>query len=456
MIRCVTDWEEASQPPPENETNGKPRADGQQGTDESPKPETEGPREDGEASAKTNADEERKGKSEHEKAGQKQLQLWWHGDKNPDLDRAWLVEGLLPETGIGLISGQWGVYKTFVALDLSLSLMAGPTFAGRRVNRLCGVLFVAVEGAFEIPLRLQCALEAKFPDVDVAARLPFAMACECPRLLDRSALETLENTARAAARRMQADHDVELGAIIIDTMSTAALFKDEDDNAEGAHVMYVLNQLARKLGCIVIAVDHFGKMVETGTRGASAKEASADVVLAVLAEKELSGKVINPRMAIRKVRGAPTGNEVPFTTRVVDARAEDGQTTLVIEWQAEQGSTAPPKEIWPPALRVFRDALIAALDGGTLRQVFGDGPTVRAVDREAVRAEFVRRFPAEGDTEERRQANRRQAFKRGLDYARAKSLVGIEVEGKTTCIWLTKAAEAEPRHPGVTVSRAVT
>jgi hypothetical protein len=50
-------------------------------------------------------------------------------------------------------------------------------------------------------------------------------------------------------------------------------------------------------------------------------------------------------------------------------------------------------ETLSPNLRVFRDALIAALEVGTRRQVFGNGPTVVAVDREAVRPEFYRRFP---------------------------------------------------------------
>lgn len=413
-----------------------------QGANQSQKSETEEPCDEGEASAETKTDGQTGGDQADERWRQREnaLQLWWHGDKNSDTDRAWLVEGLLPEIGMALISGQFGTFKTFVALDLSLSLMAGETFAGRSVNRRCGVLFVAVEGAFEIPVRLECALETKFPEIK--GSLPFAMASECRRLLDPSALETLESTARAAADRMHKNHDVDLGAIIIDTMSTAVLVKNEDANSEAARVMHMLNQLARKLGCIVIGVDHFGKTVETGTRGASAKEASADAVLAVLADKESSGAALNPRMVIRKVRGAPTSNEVPFSTKVVDA--DDGQTTLVIGWLAERGSAAPPKEIWPRALRVFRDALVAALERGTPRPAFGSGPTVRAVDRETVRTEFVRRFPAEGDTEEKRQANTRQAFKRGLDYARARHLVGIENEGKATWIWLINPATAPP------------
>src|SRR5262249_47704508 len=47
------------------------------------------------------------------------ITLHWHGDRDKIPARAWLVEGLLPEIGSGLASGQWGTYKTFVALELA-------------------------------------------------------------------------------------------------------------------------------------------------------------------------------------------------------------------------------------------------------------------------------------------------------------------------------------------------
>jgi len=53
------------------------------------------------------------------------IALHWHGDKDKTAKRSWLIEGLLPETGSGLASGQWGTYKTFVALDLAAAVIAG-------------------------------------------------------------------------------------------------------------------------------------------------------------------------------------------------------------------------------------------------------------------------------------------------------------------------------------------
>lgn len=60
----------------------------------------------------------------------------------------WLIKHILPETGTGIISGQWGAYKTSIALDIALSVMNSLNFAGRyRVKRRGGVLYLAPEGA---------------------------------------------------------------------------------------------------------------------------------------------------------------------------------------------------------------------------------------------------------------------------------------------------------------------
>jgi hypothetical protein len=69
-----------------------------------------------------------------------------HGDADPAASQKCLVEGLLPETGAALISGQWGTYKTFVTFNLAAALMRGTAFAGLTVARRGGVLWIAAEG----------------------------------------------------------------------------------------------------------------------------------------------------------------------------------------------------------------------------------------------------------------------------------------------------------------------
>ena len=121
---------------------------------------------------------------------------------------------------------------------------------------------------------------------------------------------------------MQAEFGLPLGLIGIDTIAACAGYSragDEYDNAVGQAVMNVLKAVAQELGCFVLGIDHFGKNLEAGTRGASSKESSGDLVLACLGNKELSGSVTNTRLAVRKHRGGRQGQEYPLRLRLVEA-----------------------------------------------------------------------------------------------------------------------------------------
>jgi RecA-family ATPase len=221
---------------------------------------------------------------------------------------------LLLEVGTALISGAWGTYKTFIAIDLAKAVMLGTTFAGRKVMRQAGVLFIAAEGSAEIPIRLQAACQEE-------GKLPFAWVEDCPRLLDRGALKILVAMAKAAHKKMMRDFNLPLGLVIIDTMAASAGFNDEASNAEAQTVMNVLTSLAKQMKVLSVTVDHFGKNADSGTRGASAKEASVDGVLAVLGDHDTSGKVTNTKLVARKVRGGVTGVEFAFNKRVASISA---------------------------------------------------------------------------------------------------------------------------------------
>ena len=227
------------------------------------------------------------------------FELFWHGKEYNRELRSWLVKGLILETGQGLASGQWGTAKTFTVLDLAASVMTITPFAGREVARQGGVLFVAAEGAYEIPIRLKGVVEEKLRPAALASgtvdleNLPFAWIEDCPNLQDNGDFNRLVETAKQAAQNIRDQFDLPLVLIVIDTLSAAGNFKDANDAAEGQRIMNRLGELSRQTGAFVLAVDHFGKAVETGTRGSSAKEAAADVVLALLADREINGTISN-------------------------------------------------------------------------------------------------------------------------------------------------------------------
>lgn len=349
--------------------------------------------------------------------------------------RSYLVDKLLPETGVGLISGQWGTYKTFVAVDLAAAVITRSAFAGFDVVRRGGVLFIAMEGQEEVDIRTRAALTHRgFSDV----LAPFAWIDTAPRFLDRGAGQKLAAMVAEGAKRMQRDFGVPPVLVIVDTAGKAAGYEkagDENDSVLGRQIVAAMAEASRKTGALFIGVDHFGKSAETGTRGSSAKEADCDVVLALLGEKGVGGRVTNPRLAIRKRRSGPNGVEIPFKPHIV-AVGDEGETTLVVNWvQADQVAPSPKPDKWSKSLIQLQQAMTTVLaDNAVELQPVAGGLDVQAVDYELVRSEFYAIYPAHG-TEQQRAAAKRKAFNRAVTDAQGKSLIGVRDTGAMTFMW---------------------
>ena len=381
------------------------------------------------------------------------LYAHWIPDRRPI--RSWLIKRLLATTAHGLISGQWGTYKTFVALDLAACVMTGQPFLDRAVKRQSGVLFIAAEGAEEVRLRIDAVAREKCG----MQRAPFCWYEAAPTLLRQDAVETLVAMAKQADATLQREFGLPLGLILIDTVAASAGYNQmgaENDSAVGQTVMNVLAQVAALSNCCVLGIDHFGKNVDSGTRGASAKEASAAVVLAVLGTRELSGRLTSTRVALRKVRGAPQGEEYWFTVRKVDAPEpdEDGEpvSTLVIDWQQgppAAGQVQPETDPWQDSrinadmrqnLALLKRILMAVLaKKGTPIQIAPDEPVRQAINLELLRTEFYAQLSEDGTPEEK-QAVRRRKFHRTRCRAQELELIGIKELDAVTYVWLESVA----------------
>jgi AAA domain len=108
---------------------------------------------------------------------QPQPSSWHYHDEKPAAPTAWLIKNILPETGSGLVSGQWGTYKTTAALDISHSIMTATLFAGRFVvRRPGGVIYFAPEGAGGLKSRLNAIAKER----GTTGSLLFAWRSDCP------------------------------------------------------------------------------------------------------------------------------------------------------------------------------------------------------------------------------------------------------------------------------------
>jgi hypothetical protein len=390
-------------------------------TDEKPKPEDEQPKPD-DPQPTPEDDEPKPDDLQPPPADEVHgITIHWHGEVTPAESRRWLIHDLVPEVGTGLLSGQWGTYKTFVALDMANAVMTGAPFIDFEVMRRGGVLFIAMEGQSEIVVRVQAIIENK----GIGGRAPFAWIETIPPLLVRGTIKQLIDISERVATRLKEKFDLPLVMIVVDTMVAAAGYDsagEDNDTAVQSLINNVLGSLAIATGTFVLGIDHFGKDVTVGTRGSSVKEGNADIILSTLGDKTVTGSVVNCRLVLRKRRGGVNGEEIPFSPRVVDMGLDEHgkqMTTVIINWHrgTQVGRTAADNWGKGKGVKLLRNVITNMLALPVTDAVQVNGTKVRALPVDRVRDEFVKSYWADGATDRAKQQAKRMAFNRALQTA---------------------------------------
>jgi AAA domain-containing protein/DNA primase RepB-like protein len=377
------------------------------------------------------------------------LPLRWHGEKDPFDDRAWAVDGLIPEVGTGLISGQWGTLKTFVAFELAHCIMTPRPFIGFDIVRPGGVLLIALEGQNEVAIRFQAVLEKKGGKYLDGA--PFVWTEVSPPLTDPKTADIIIATAKAVASRLKERFNLPLSLILIDSLIAGAGYRKEGQDNDAAltnTIMANMAKVSRAIGCFTFVIDHFGKDTNVGTRGSSVKEGDADVIFACLGDRSEAGQVANSRLALRKRRSGPNGEEFPFRGAVVEMgvnpKTGKMETTLVIDWEETGQARTPKRDDWGrgKAVKLLRRIIMNQLvDCGEQIKPWADGPLVRALKVKLVETEFHKAYLTTGETDMDKRHAKRMAFQRAVNAAGDK-VVTREVGG-VDYIWLSQAGPGE-------------
>jgi hypothetical protein len=188
----------------------------------------------------------------------------------------------------------------------------------------------------------------------------------------------------------------------------------------------------------------------------SSKESSGDLVLACLGDKQLSGSVINTRLAVRKHRGGRQGQEYPFALRLVEApeKDEDGDpiTTMIVDWLPPGTSAAQqplqPDDPWIAGCRqeeqragmarLKRAPMTVLAEHGVERpipsatHVRNSSPTIENELRTRVAEAFYLYTP--GDPRQTQHSR----FQRARDRAEQRGLVSAGNMDDVTYLWLTR------------------
>ena len=184
-----------------------------------------------------------------------------------------LIRGLLPYKGIAFVGGQSGAGKTFVSVDLAVSLSTKTSFFDREVRERVGVAYLAAEGGEQLGNRLFAAARARGLEL---SNVPIAWRGNSLIITSAADVDAIADQLVDLGKFIRSRYSVRLGAIILDTVAATFELADEDDNAEIAKAIRRMRWIGNKTGSLIVPVHHYGKTAATGLRGGSAWRAGAD------------------------------------------------------------------------------------------------------------------------------------------------------------------------------------
>jgi hypothetical protein len=349
-------------------------------------------------------------------------------DIEPPSGEEWLIKGIIPKEGVGTIFGNSGTYKSFSAIDVAWHIAAGERWAGRKVTR-ASVVYLALEGAQGVRKRLRGV--RKMHDLD--STRPPLYAVGATMNLGTESGDIVQMIAAIEAL------GIKPGCVIVDTLS--ASMAGGDENGPGM-AMFISNcqRLSQHFGCFVWAVHHLGHNGEKRERGHSSLIGNVDT--RILCEKPQSQQAM---LELIKCKDGPDGIRFLLQMEVVDFGLDrDGDPITTLAVRSAEEIEAEPKQAKkvsvPPQERLLMDTVEQALiEAGKAVRPFVDGPEVKAVAEEDIRARYYARLAEKADPDEapdlfaQRQS---KAFRRSLAAAiNAKRLVATAHNGRRI-IWL--------------------
>lgn len=312
--------------------------------------------------------------------------------REPEEETRWVVDGLLPASGISLLVAKPKVGKSTLARCLALAVARGEPFFGRATTRGT-VIYLALEEKRGEVARHFRALGADEHD-PIHVHIGSA-----PR-------EAFDALFRAIE-----EHNPTL--VIVDPLFRLARMRDANDYAEVTRALEPLIALARASGAHLLLAHHASKSEREGGD-------------AILGSTALFGAVDTAIM----MRRAPDG------TRTIESiqRYGDDLPASVVTLDVETGRVALAGTVAERRQAEAEDAILAALEGGALTE-----PEVRDATgmMSIVASRTLRDLVARGLVERTGTGRRGDPYR----YARFSSF------SSSSSVYMPRRAEENPKMP---------
>jgi hypothetical protein len=205
----------------------------------------------------------------------------------------WLIPGVLPQRGIGSFWGQPGSGKTFLAVDIALSVALGQSWRGQP-TRQGGILYIAAEDDSGVQARLFSGLATRG-----ARKAPIRVLPTAPTLTSSEHSNALLGAVSAEGPQ---------AITFFDTLAAVTTGADENSGKDMGQLIAICQKIHKLTNGLVILIHHEGKSTGKGLRGWSGLHGAFDVEWEVIENKDEALR----EMKISKLKNAPAGGKYSF------------------------------------------------------------------------------------------------------------------------------------------------
>ena len=234
-----------------------------------------------------------------------------------------LIQGIIPRVGIGILYGQSMVGKSLLCMRLGISLAHGHSFAIDPKNPEVGLpryrgsmVYIAGEDDTSVKMRLTSARKAANPDnwkfLEGLSQFPIIPVRLSSELKNAEQLEDLYGTTYPLLTKLRSE-GYPPRLVCFDTMTACMEIKDENNNTEMQRLLNAYKAFGARYESFVLGVAHPDKSGKY-LRGASSQKFAVDVLLRL--DEKGEGKRI---LTIEKIKnGAPPKEKYAFEHLIID------------------------------------------------------------------------------------------------------------------------------------------
>ncbi len=294
---------------------------------------------------------------------------------------AWVIDGLIETETLGLLFGEPGCGKSFLAVDMALCVATGVPFHEKPVKQ-GAVFYIAGEGFNGLTRRFRAWAKHKNVEIDGAGLFVSKKAAQ---FLDAASAAAVTQAVRVLA----AEHGIP-AMIFIDTIARNFGAGDENSTSEMGKFIAAMDALKAEFqGCSIFLIHHTGHSEKQRARGSIALKGALD------AEYRLDKSEGTMTLSNTKMKDGEPPAAIAFNLENIDL--DDGSSSAVLIATEVRHNTKVLSPDQKLAMNTFCQAAVqlwdgkgefAGLDLETWRKIFYDQH--RGENKETKRKAFNR------------------------------------------------------------------